>query len=111
MNKQTDRIGVAALAVLALGGGGLSAFDILGGGRRTHSGGTNQSPDAVDREPPTEEEKAEFRAYLHRARRGPLTSSQKRAIKRPGSPFRLEMEAKFLHNFEAVFADILEDKQ
>lgn len=92
---------------LTLGmGAGMGSMG-MGGGRRTHGGGTNVSKDALDMNPATEEEKAEFRAYLDRSKRGPLTSSQKRAIRRPGSPFRMEMEAKYGEHFETVFADLL----
>lgn len=109
MSERTKGIGMAAIAALALGGmGGGQMFG--GGGRRTHGGGTNQSADAVDFEPLKleGEELTEWKRQILREKiRGPLTSSQKRAIKRPGSPFRIEMEAKFGDNFETVFEDLL----
>ncbi len=110
MSKRTDGVGIAALMALTLGmGAGMGSMG-MGGGRRTHGGGTNQSQDAIDFEPLKleGEDLTEWKRQLRREKiRGSLTSSQKRAIRRPGSPFRLEMEAKYGEHFETVFADLL----
>jgi hypothetical protein len=95
---------------LTLGmGAGMGSMG-MGGGRRTHGGGTNQSQDAIDFEPLKleGEELTEWQRQLRREqRRGRLTNSQKRAIRR-GDVYVIQMlKARHGDEFDELFADLL----